>query len=292
MVILCGFPARARAAGWSRRIPANPFSAPSPATAAAAIRWSCRVPVIKALPLQPTAPRCMSWAAVLLVLPLLPKAGVNSAPSFPFLALSVACSANGKIIYALSGSTIYKSTNNFSTSPTTVGSGAGSISCTAELSLLFTANIACSGNGTYVAKLSGGGVITVSTNGGSTFSSIATAPAAGLSCLAVSSDRTRLVAGATNGLLYASANQGATWTALVTTSNNWSGAWMSADGSKLAATVSGVTGGLYYSSVIAQPNTVSTNSSICGSQGSAVELQYIGNGQFIPVSSSGLIWSN
>ena len=39
------------------------------------------------------------------------------------------------------------------------------------------------------------------------------------------------------------------------------------------------------------PNTVSTNP-ICGSQGAAVELQFINNHQFMPVSSAGLIWAN
>ena len=107
--------------------------------------------------------------------------------------------------------------------------------------------------------------------------------------------RDRLVAGGTNGLLYASANRGATWTPITTTSQFWSGAWMSADGSKFAATVSTIgstSGGIYYSSTSAQPNTISTNSTICGSQGSAVELQYVGNGKFMPVSSAGLLWAN
>ena len=43
--------------------------------------------------------------------------------------------------------------------------------------------------------------------------------------------------------------------------------------------------------VSVQPNVLTTNG-ISGSQGSAVELQYLGNGQFMPVSSTGVIWAN
>jgi len=96
-------------------------------------------------------------------------------------------------------------------------------------------------------------------------------------------------------LLYASANQGTTWTTLTATNQSWSGAWMSADGSKFAATVGksgSYNGGVFYGSIIAQPNTISTNGTICGSQGAAVELQYIGGGQFMPVSSTGSLWAN
>jgi hypothetical protein len=37
---------------------------------------------------------------------------------------------------------------------------------------------------------------------------------------------------------------------------------------------------------------VGTSGYIIGGQGSAVELQYIGNNQFMPVSSAGNIWAN
>jgi hypothetical protein len=118
------------------------------------------------------------------------------------------------------------------------------------------------------------------------------APAVGVTCLAASSDCTRLLAGVSNGLLYASANMGTNWTALAS-SQAWSGAWLSSDGSKLAATVStsGSINGGFYSAVIPPLPTTTTNS-ITGSQGGAVELQYIGNGQFMPVSSTGSIWAN
>jgi hypothetical protein len=71
---------------------------------------------------------------------------------------------------------------------------------------------------------------------------------------------------------------------------------MSPDGSKFAASVNtsgSGTGGVYYCNVSTLPNTSTSNGgTICGSQGSAVELQYIGGGKFMPVSSTGLIWAN
>lgn len=210
---------------------------------------------------------------------------------------SIACSANGKIVYAApsSGSTIQKSTSGAVIWSATASSGS-SVACTADGSQFFTGNVACSGNGSYLAKLAGG-VITFSINGGSTWNNLAVAPAAGVTCLGASSDCTRLVAGVSGGLLYATANQGQSWTAITTTNQYWSGAWMSADGSKFAATTSynaSTDGSVFYSSNNPQPNTSTTTStgSLCGSQGSAVELQYVGSGQFMPVSASGLIWAN
>jgi hypothetical protein len=208
---------------------------------------------------------------------------------------SVACSENGSIVYAQPPGNGYirKSTDGGLTWSTTANSAVGdSLSCTADGSQVFTGDIACSGNGTNLAKLSGS-TISVSTNSGSSWSISITAPGS-LSCLAVSSDCTRLVAGVYGGLIYASANRGATWTTLTATNQNWSGAWMSPDGSKFAAstiTSGNIYGGIYYFSTGPQPNTVTTTT-ICGSQGSAVELQYIGNSQFIPVGSSGILWAN
>ena len=209
---------------------------------------------------------------------------------------SVACSADGTVVYVApnpSGS-IQKSINSGASWSASGASGA-TVACTADGSILFPGNnIACSGKGTYLGKVSGG-VITISTNGGSTFNVTVTAPAAGVTCLGVSSDCTRLVAGVSSGLLYASSNLGATWTPITTTNQAWSGAWISLDGSKFAGAVSTVgsfTGGIYTYNVSPQANTVSTNSAISGSQGSAVELQYVGSGQFMPVSSAGTIWAN
>jgi hypothetical protein len=212
--------------------------------------------------------------------------------------LSVACSANGKIVYAEpTGTTtdIMKSTDGGTTwSATTTLATGNAIATSADGSKLFTSNYACSGNGNFLGKLSGGS-ISISTNG-STFGSTITAPGS-MSCLGVSSDCTRMVAGVSGGLLYATSDQGLHWTTLTTTNQYWTGAWMSPDGSKFAASFSGggnPLGGVFSASVSALPNTSTTTSTgtLCGSQGSAVELQYIGNGQFMPVGGTGLLWAN
>jgi hypothetical protein len=94
-----------------------------------------------------------------------------------------------------------------------------------------------------------------------------------------------------NGGIYSSVNSGITWTLQNGTTNRlWSCIASSADGSKLAAGI--YPGGIYYAQASTQTTTTTgTNGVISGAQGSAVELQYIGNNQFMPVSSAGVIWA-
>jgi hypothetical protein len=206
---------------------------------------------------------------------------------------AIACSANARIVYAVSTTgAIQKSTDSGATWNGVAGS-ASTIACTADGGQFFiTTGVACSGNGTNQAKVSGG-VITLSTNGGANFTVTVTAPAANLSCVAASSDCTRLVAGVNGGLLYGSANAGATWTTITTTNQAFFGAWMSGDGTRFATAVntSGSVNGLIYNFAV-NVLPIGVTNSIVGSQGSAVEIQYTGNGQFMPVSSSGTIWAN
>jgi len=213
---------------------------------------------------------------------------------------SVACSANGRIVYAepvSTSSAIQKSTDGGKTWTSTGTAATGAfISCTADGSTLLTGGIACSGNGIYRAKLAAG-IISVSANSGGSWVGIGSAPAPNLFCLGASSDCTRLVAGVSNGLLYASSNLGSTWTTLTTGNQAWSSVSVSPDGSKFAATVSqngSTSGGVFSCDVSALPNNTTTVStgSLCGSQGSAVELQYLGNGLFMPIGSTGLLWAN
>ena len=71
---------------------------------------------------------------------------------------------------------------------------------------------------------------------------------------------------------------------------------MSPDGSKFAGSINssgGGTGGVYFCNVSTFPNTSTVSGgTICGSLGSAVELQYLGGNVFMPVSSTGLLWAN
>ena len=206
---------------------------------------------------------------------------------------SVACSADGKIVYAVTTTGTIDASSDSGANWGVISGSATTISCTADGTKIFTGNIACSGNGTNLATFTSS-TISISTNAGTTFNVSVPVPAGTLSCLAVSSDCTRLVVGVNNGLLYASANSGATWSSITTSNQVWSGAWMSGDGSKFAATVSnngGTVGGVYNYGVNVLPNTVSTNSTISGSLGTAVELQFIGNSRWMPVSSAGTIWA-
>jgi len=194
---------------------------------------------------------------------------------------AVACSSTGTNLAAAISSTVYTSTNGGVTWRSSHLPG----SCSA---------LAAAANGLRLAATYAGGIAT-STDFGLNWTTNNPGNSTAWSCLAASSDCTRLVAGVNNGRLYASANFGGSWTSLSATNQYWSGAAMSADGTKFAAavnTVGGVTGGIYFSSANAQPDTVSTNSTIGGSQGSAVELLYTGNGRFMPVSSTGALWAN
>ena len=151
--------------------------------------------------------------------------------------------------------------------------------------------IVISADGTQLAACVNPGGIYTSANGGVSWS-VSAAPWTSWNCLAASADGSRLIAGVTNGLLYASANLGATWSALANTTNSaWSSLASSADGSALVAGVNSSAGGIYYFSPATQ-STTSTNGFLTGSRGSAVELQYLGNNQFMPVSAVGTLWAN
>ena len=157
-------------------------------------------------------------------------------------------------------------------------------------------NKACAGlvistDGAKLAACFNPGGIYTSTNGGGTWTNSA-APWTNWNSLAASANCNQLFAGVSNGVIYASGNFGANWTAVGGVSNSvWSALAVSADASKLAAGASGAGTGLYYSSASTQ-STTSTNGVLSGSQGTAVELQYIGNNQFMPVSSAGALWAN
>ena len=92
------------------------------------------------------------------------------------------------------------------------------------------------------------------------------------------------------GSIYLSSDSGLTWAQAAATSNNWYSVASSSDGSKLAATVYG--GGIYTAQLSSQTSTstVGTSGYITGGQDTALELQYIGNGQFLTLSSFGIIW--
>ncbi len=194
---------------------------------------------------------------------------------------AVAASADGShLAAAIFNGAIYVSTN--------AGANWSSGAPTANWT-----DVVMSGDGSKLVATAFGGSIYASTNGGANWTNSA-APTANWNCLAASTDCSRLVAGISNGVIYASVNFGASWSALAgSPSNAWSALASSADGNHLAGAVNSSGGNIYYSGSAAQTSSlVGTNGFISGGQGSAVELQYIGNNQFMPVSAVGTIWAN
>ena len=208
-------------------------------------------------------------------------AGWNAIGPGNFNWSAVAASADGtRLAAAINNGTIYISTNSGvnwnGTAPTALWS-----------------DLVMSADGLKLTATIAGNSIYTSTNGGANWTNSA-APNAAWSCLAASADGTRLVAGISNGVVYASLNCGATWSALTgAPSKVWAALASSADGNHLAGAVNSTAGNLYFSSSAAQNVSLTgTNGFLGGSQGSAVELQAIGNNQFMPVSATGTLWAN
>jgi hypothetical protein len=105
--------------------------------------------------------------------------------------------------------------------------------------------------------------------------------------VASSADGSKLVAAVSvDGQIYTSADSGVNWAA-TGSGRAWLSVASSADGSKLAAVVSG--GQIYTSTA---NSTAGTAGYLTGGQSTALELQYIGNGQFHPLSHEGAIVGN
>ena len=146
-------------------------------------------------------------------------------------------------------------------------------------------SIAMSSRGMVAVGKQGDGSSALFTSGGGVCGN---APATNWVSIASSSDGTKLVAAVGGGQLWTSSNAGTNWTAQAST-QNWQSVAMSADGSEVIAVVNG--GSVYTSTHVFDTGTttVGTNGYLTGSQGTAIELQYIGNGQFMPLSHEGTI---
>lgn len=200
---------------------------------------------------------------------------------------SVASSANGtNLIAAAYGGTLYLSAN------------CGSTWSQAETSKNWDA-VASSANGQWLAAAVYGGGIYTSSDSGSDWTQTL-APNADWVSLASSSDSSKLVAVAARGGIFTSSDWGLNWT-LQTNNNasataNWSCITSSSSGTVLAAginnTLSSSTYGIYTATAATQTiTTTGTNGYISGGHGSAVELQCVGNNQYMPVSVSGTLWA-
>ena len=194
---------------------------------------------------------------------------------------SVASSANGSnLVAAVNGGGIY---TNLGSSWTATSAGNKN-----------WISVATSADGTkLVAAVNGGGIYT-SANSGSTWIQRTNAPNANWNSVASSADGTKLAAVVFGGGIYLSSNAGVTWRQQAGAPvQNWVSITSSADGTRLAAAVDNTASGIYVSQASTQLSSMTgTNGFISGGQGTAVELQYIGNGQFMPVSSAGILWAN
>ena len=106
-----------------------------------------------------------------------------------------------------------------------------------------------------------------------------------------SADGTKLVAvtfGGANGQIFVSTDSGISWTPR-DTSRNWESVATSADGTKMIAVVLG--GQIYTSDPQTATTTTTSGTSgfLTGGQSSSVELQFIGNGQFLVISHEGIV---
>ena len=193
----------------------------------------------------------------------------------------VASSADGsKLVAGINGGLIYYSTN----------SGTNWTASSSASAAWYS--LASSADGSRVVAAVYGGGVYQSLNYGATWTQLTNAPT-GVETVACSADGSKVATAVTGGRIYLSGNLGNSWVAQTgAPSTNWFAATMSSDGSHLAMAVgsSSGTGSIYVSQSTPQVTTATYTNGIYGSQGSAVELQCIGGGQFMPVSSAGQIW--
>lgn len=194
---------------------------------------------------------------------------------------SVASSANGSnLVAVVYGGGIY--TNSGTTWTATSAGTANWIS------------VASSADGTrLVAAIYPNGGIYTSVNSGSIWQ-MTSAPSTNWYAVASSADGMKLAAAVYNGGIYVSSNGGVTWTLQAGAPiKSWISIASSSDGTRLAAAVYNTSSGLYLSQALTQTASMTgTNGFVSGGPGSAVELQYIGNGKYMPLSSAGILWAN
>jgi hypothetical protein len=196
----------------------------------------------------------------------------------------IACSSDCSRQVVSSTSTIYTSVDSGTNFSAVVG-GPNNTTC-----------VCSSADGFKLAAAVKGGHVWTSTDAGATWTLQSGSPAAQWSAIACSRDGGRIVATVNGGGIYFSANYGLTWTPEAVSTQNWRAVTCSADGSKIVAgyATTLTSGGIYYwdASVETTTTTTGANGSVTGGPGTAVELQYLGNGQFMPISSTGTFWAN
>ena len=190
----------------------------------------------------------------------------------------IATSSDGKRVVAIIGTAgIWSSTNS--------GASWGQTSAASTHPGSYWQSIASSADGSHLAAVMYYGGIYTSTDFGTTWWQMSS-PATNWVSVASSSDGSKLVAASTPDGIYTSTNCGSAWTKTTAPSTTWTSVSSSSDGSRLVAADYG--GGIYTSASSTSSGSVG---GLSGTQGTAIELQYVGNGQFISLSHEGAIRS-
>jgi len=145
------------------------------------------------------------------------------------------------------------------------------------------ASVASSADGTKLVAAALGSQVYTSSDSGVTW--IPRADNRSWTSVASSADGTKLVAAALGSQIYTSSDSGVTWVPRAD-NRSWTSVASSADGAKLVAAERG---GQLYTSTLRRSTKAGTAGYLRGEQGAAIELQYIGNNQFLPLSSIGTI---
>ncbi len=111
--------------------------------------------------------------------------------------------------------------------------------------------------------------------------------------VACSLDGTRIVVGGSDSYLRTSSDCGLTWTSFPYSYSTWTGTALSADGNRLLASASSSVD-VYDSTgkFFGPETTVGTTGCITGAQNAAIELQYAGDGKFVPLTHEGALGAN
>jgi photosystem II stability/assembly factor-like uncharacterized protein len=178
---------------------------------------------------------------------------------------SVASSSDGsKLVAVVNSGQIYTSTDS-------------GITWTARASSQWWYSVTSSSDGSKLVASASPGFIYTSIDSGISWTQSGSSSSSWRS-VASSADGSKVVAVANGGQIYTSKDYGVSWTPCAS-SQNWQSVASSADASKLVAVVNG---GQIYTSIAT--TTPGTSGYLYGNEGAAIELQYVGNGEWIPVS--------
>ena len=146
--------------------------------------------------------------------------------------------------------------------------------------------VTSSADGNRLVAAVASGQLYISYNSGTNWTAVNPTASLQWTAVASSADGSRLVAVASSGAVYISTDSGVTWVQhFGLPAASWTGVACSADGSKLMLVANG--NRIYTSSQ--GGTTTGTTGYLSGARLTAIELEYVGNGIFIPLSHEGTI---